>query len=101
MLPASAPMTKPTRTTSLRRIVRLLPSRSLRLRRFFRRAPEAALEVVEDEADRRRRPGCGGDSPRAVAHDKDTAVVGRSLELGDRCRVAREVVDPRQQLGGG
>src|SRR4051794_21331673 len=92
-------MTKPTMTMSLRRIVRLLSSRSLRLGGFFRGAAEAALQVVEDKAHGGGGPGRRRDSPAAVPHDEDAAVVGRSLELSDVRGVAREVVDRREQVG--
>src|SRR3954449_11338740 len=43
---------------------------------------QAALEVVEDEPDRRLRGRGGDDRPRAVADDEHASLPRRGLELG-------------------
>src|SRR5260221_11516729 len=106
-LPAKIPVAKPTAARNLRFIVRLLSTWSLRLWRVGLGVPEAALEVVEDEPDRRSRPGRRGDPPRAVADDEDAAIRRRRLELRDRAlgaEPARALEQlrrgPRDALGG-
>ena len=73
-LPATTPVQKPSRTSPLRLIARLLPTRALRRLRLGVGAAEAALQVVEDEA----RPSAPGrSSPRSanpVADDEDAAL---------------------------
>src|SRR6185312_698682 len=101
MLPAKIPVAKPKRASSLRLIVGLLPARPLRLRRLARRAPETALQVVEDEADGGRRAGRRRDAPPAVANDEDAAGVGRRLELGHLARVGAKGRSLLEQLRAG
>src|SRR4051812_14962691 len=83
-LPAKMPVAKPSAARKLRFIVGLLSTRSLRLRRLGVGIPQGALQVVEDETDRRRRARRRSDPPRVVAHDEDAAIGRRGLELRDR-----------------
>src|SRR5437868_11268999 len=93
------PVAKPKAARNLRSIVRLLAPRSLRLRRFVD-VPQAALQVVEDEADRRRRTGRRGDPPTLVANDEHAAVGGRGLELRERALGAKRTRALEQPAGG-
>src|SRR3979490_3133367 len=99
-LPAKMPVAKPTAARNLRFIVHLLSRRSLRLRRRGVGVPQAALQVVEDEADRGRRTRRSSDPPRVVADDEHAAVGGRGLELRDRA-LGAERTRALQQLSGG
>src|ERR1700674_886088 len=82
-LPAKMPVVKPRAARSLRFIVRLLSTRSLRLRRPGVGVPQGALQVVEDETDRGRRACRRSDPPCFVPHDEHAAVGGGGFELGD------------------
>src|SRR3981081_4217555 len=94
------PLAKPRAVVNLRFIVGLLATCSLRLRRLGIDVSQAALQVVEDEADRGRRTRRRRDPPRLVADDKDAAVGGRGLELRDRALGAERTRALEQPAGG-
>src|SRR5919204_1177395 len=69
--------------------LRLLPARPLAV---AGQAAEAALQVVEDEADGRLGPGRRRDYLLAVADDEDVSRRGRGVELRDRAVAASQPV---------
>src|SRR5258705_7464606 len=84
-LPAKIPEAKPTTARNLRFIVQLRSTWwSLRLRGLRLGIAQTALQVVEDEPDRWRRPRRRRNPASAVTHDEHAAARRRSLELRDR-----------------
>src|SRR3982751_6803571 len=108
-MPATRPVAKPSRASSLRRIAALLvlvrPARPLRRRlrcvSAVVDAAQAALQVVEDEADGRVGPGRGHDAAGAVADDEHAAVERRRLELRQRTLARAEALSRLEQLARG
>src|SRR3954470_9459047 len=85
------PAPRRTPVTTLRRGIALRGGRAKR-----------ALQVVEDEADRRLGTGRRGDRALALADDEDAAVERRRLELRPRARVpgGRPLGGGEQRRGG-
>src|SRR5262249_31159032 len=83
--PTNAPQSSAASATSLRRIIRLrlllLARRALALRRRVADRLQAALQVVEDEADGRLWTGRRDDRPSAFPEDEDAALMRRRFEL--------------------
>src|SRR5690242_3250124 len=87
-MPANAIPTRVRKPSSLRSALtclllsRLRPRLAVAVAGSGRRS-QAALEVVEDEADGRLRPGNGRDSQIAVDDDEDAALERRRVQLGE------------------
>ena len=65
---------------------------------YFDDGSKTALQVVEDEADRRLGRRRRGDRPLLVPYEEHTSLRGRDLELRERLAVLRGALGSRLQL---